>query len=488
MKINNLTLINYRRFEHQSFVFNDHFTVLIGDNATGKTQVLQAIVTLLSQYQSKMLRQSKIEFEITENDVRHENQTFENSNGNHQVRMERIYPAIVSANLNGGEYEFCRKDGEDTPNVRSHVLLRKAEDDLARVAFRVRPASKPLRNDDKFEEENITLPVLAYYGTSRLWNKQNKNKEEIPSRTDGYRWSLDGYVDFHELVSWFMDQELIQLQKGTNDVPLAVMRKALSMMIPDCENIFYDFEFKTLVLEFEEGNEAATPDHCILFNDLSDGYRMVLTMVFDIVKQMITLNPHLGNETLEKTDGIILIDELDLSLHPKWQRFVVESLKKTFPLVQFIVTTHSPFIIQSLNSGEVIDLEACKGEVLESHWTPLKKKVVKSDEIELIRDTVAGIAWPSAKGVYENKSLEDVTEDVMRVPLPQRSARLQKMYEVAKQYYAKLKELKGASSEELEKLKNALDELSAPFSDDVAYHAFLEMERLTAMAEREDEK
>ena len=76
----------------------------------------------------------------------------------------------------------------------------------------------------------------------------------------------------------------------------------------------------------------------------------------------------------------------------------------------------------------------------------------------------------------------------MGVEIPQRSARLQKMYDVAKQYYAKLKELKGAPSAELDRLNNELDELSAPFSDNVAYHAFLEMERLAAMAEREDGK
>ena len=488
MKINNLTLINYRRFKHQSFVFNDHFTVLIGDNATGKTQVLQAIVTLLSQYQSKMLRRSKIEFEIMDYDVHHEDHTFDNKNGRHQLRMEPLYPVLISADFNGGEYEFCRRDGDDAITVRSTYLRREAEKHLAKVAFRIHEASEKLKDHTDDVEEDVTLPVLAYYGTSRLWNKNNKTKDGIPSRTDGYCWSLDGYVDFDELVSWFRDQELIHLQKGTNDVPLTVMRKALSMMIPSCVNVFYDFEYKTLVLEFEDTPETSMLDHNIPFEELSDGYKMVLTMVFDIARQMVILNPHLGDEILEKTDGIILIDELDLSLHPHWQRIVVDSLKKTFPLVQFIVTTHSPFIIQSLNSGEVIDLEACKGEVLESHWTPLKKKVVKSDEVELIKDTEAGIAWPSAKGVYENKSLEDVAEDVMGVEIPQRSARLQRMYEVAKQYYAKLKELKGAPSAELDRLNNELDELSAPFSDNVAYHAFLEMERLAAMAEREDGK
>ncbi len=472
MKINNLTLINYRLFKQQSFVFNDHFTVLIGDNATGKTQVLKAIVTLLSQYQSKMLRQSKIDVEIMENDVHHENQTFESKNGWHQLRMELSYPVIISADFNNGMRVFCQKRDNSEMNIRGSYFDEMAQDGLDKIT----------------KKENVTLPVLAYYGTSRLWSKniywEEIPEDKIPSRTDGYRLSLDAFIDFDELRNWFRDQELIQLQKGTNDVPLAVMRKALSMMIPDCEDVFYDFEFKTLVLKFKDNPNTPIPERTILFNDLSDGYRMVLTMVFDIVKRIITLNPQLGDEVLEKTDGIILIDELDLSLHPHWQRIVVESLKKTFPLVQFIVTTHSPFIIQSLNSGEVIDLEACEGDILITHQIA----TVQIDDSKKVSGLRPGIAWPSAKGVYENKSLEDVAEDVMGVAIPQRSARLQKMYEVAKQYYAKLKELKGASSEELEKLKNALDELSAPFSDDVAYHAFLEMERLTAMAEREDEK
>lgn len=478
MKINNLTLINYRRFEHQSFVFNDHFTVLIGDNATGKTQVLQAIVTLLSQYQSKMLRSSEIYTKITRDDVHHVIQTFDNQNGSHQVRMERFYPALISADFNDGDHVFCRKDDDTKNNVRGSFFERKALENLRQITGK----------------GNVTLPVLAYYGTSRLWNNKKKTRAEIPSRTDGYRWSLDAFIDFDELWEWFKDQELIHLQKGTNGVALSIMRKALSMMIPDCEDVFYDFEFKTLVLKFKNSPDTPIPEQMILFGDLSDGYRMVLTMVFDIVKRMITLNPHLGKEeVLKKTDGIILIDELDLSLHPKWQRFVVDRLKETFPLVQFIVTTHSPFIIQSLNSGEVIDLEACDGDVLFND-AMIRDAVISSEFSKsisgknILEPPNSGVAWPSAKGVYENKSLEDVTEDVMGVPMPQRSARLQKMYEVAKQYYIKLKELKGASSEELDSLKRELDELSAPFSEDVAYHAFLEMERQTAENKRKEEK
>lgn len=115
MKINNLTLINYRRFEHQSFIFNDHFTAIIGNNATGKTQVLQAIVTLFSQYQFKMLSiklshaksgEMEANAEITTADVHHKSQVFDNKNGSHQVRMEYVYPSIISATVNDKEYVF----------------------------------------------------------------------------------------------------------------------------------------------------------------------------------------------------------------------------------------------------------------------------------------------------------------------------------------------------------------------------------------------
>ncbi|MGH9765374.1 MAG: AAA family ATPase, partial [Blastocatellia bacterium] len=88
------------------------------------------------------------------------------------------------------------------------------------------------------------------------------------------------------------------------------------------------------------------------FNNLSDGQRSMLALVGDIAQKAVTLNPHLGPNALEETPGAVLIDELDLHLHPKWQRRIVEDLRRTFPKIQFVATTHSPFLIQSLRSGE----------------------------------------------------------------------------------------------------------------------------------------
>jgi predicted ATP-binding protein involved in virulence len=183
---------------------------------------------------------------------------------------------------------------------------------------------------------------------------------------------------------------------------------------------------------------------------LSDGFRTMLVMIADIAYRAAVLNPQLGKEAAQKTPGVVLIDEIDLHLHPLWQRRVVEDLKRTFPQIQFIATTHSEHIIQSLRTGELIDLNS--------------------------PDSVP-------KAEYENKSIEYIAENVMDVPTPYRSDRYQRMMETAQKYYKMIQEANGATPEEIERLKVELDELIEPFSDNVAYHAFLKMERAAMLHE-----
>ena len=98
----------------------------------------------------------------------------------------------------------------------------------------------------------------------------------------------------------------------------------------------------------------------IPYGILSSGYKGIVRLVADIAYRAIKLNPHLGENAVVQTQGEVLIDEIDMHLHPKWQKTIVADLKRTFPGIQFIVTSHSPFIIQSLQSDEVINLN---GEV-----------------------------------------------------------------------------------------------------------------------------
>ena len=178
----------------------------------------------------------------------------------------------------------------------------------------------------------------------------------------------------------------------------------------------------------------------------------MFAMVADIAHRAAILNPQFGEKAPAETPGIVLIDEIDLHLHPSWQRRVVDDLRRTFPRIQFIATTHSPFIIQSLRPGELVDLQK------------------------------------DVTGEYVNRSIEDIVEGVMGIKVPQRSERYEKMYKAAKEYYQVLQEAKEASPEEKRELKQKLDELTAPFSDNVAYHAFLEMERIAAGLGKDDDE
>ena len=98
------------------------------------------------------------------------------------------------------------------------------------------------------------------------------------------------------------------------------------------------------------------------FDTLSDGQRGLIAMVADIARRACLLNPHLDEKVLEETPGIVLIDELDLHLHPKWQRSIVKNLKQTFPKIQFIATTHSPQIIGECRPEEIIVVTAAGGK------------------------------------------------------------------------------------------------------------------------------
>lgn len=98
-----------------------------------------------------------------------------------------------------------------------------------------------------------------------------------------------------------------------------------------------------------------TVDGTILpFQMLSDGYRNVIKIMLDIATRMCILNPYLKGDALKMTPGIVIIDEIDLSLHPTWQKRIIGILKEQFPRIQFICATHSPFIIQSLDEENLL--------------------------------------------------------------------------------------------------------------------------------------
>ena len=116
------------------------------------------------------------------------------------------------------------------------------------------------------------------------------------------------------------------------------------------KDLYYDGRYKDLVVLMD-------PYGPQLFRNLSDGQRIMLTLVGDLAKRAAVLNPHLGDAAQTETPGVVMVDELDLHLHPRWQRRVIRDLKATFPSLQFIATTHSPQLIGQAEPQEVTLLD-----------------------------------------------------------------------------------------------------------------------------------
>lgn len=458
MIIQSLKLQNFRRFQSQKFVFNPRFTVLVGRNATGKTQILDALAIVLGTYLTKIFRRKTAFRKIAKNEIRCVYHAFSNDSSEIEYRREEQYPVELDAQIFFRGQTFTQscylgsKTGKTSFGGHT-AFLSLAENDADCVS----------------RGQDVSLPLLAYYGAGRLWQLK-RHFDLTPSRLEGYEDSLDPNSDIKGLESWIKKQEIISLQKKVTSTSLELVRQAMIAMIPNCKMLYYDVELDCINIVFT--NE----EHCP-FQNLSDGFRCMVSLVADITRRIITLNPHLGRNALRETEGVVLIDEIDLHLHPQWQRQVVDDLKKVFPKLQFITTTHSPFIIQSLQEDELIDLERCDGPIsqdTETHDTD--------------KSTIYSQPVPAEQ--YKGRSLEDIVESIMGIQIPQRSERFQRMYDTAKEYYCMLHQQQHSNPEKKEELKQKLEELIAPFSDDVAYHAFLEMERLAAncSSSMEDQK
>ena len=178
----------------------------------------------------------------------------------------------------------------------------------------------------------------------------------------------------------------------------------------------------------------------LTYDMMSDGFKAMINIVAEIAHRCIELNGFLGVDAVKKTPGIIMIDEVDLYLHPHWQQHILSDLQNAFPEMQFVVTTHSPFIVQSVKSQNVITLD---GRIGDSN--------------------------PDMRSI-EDIAVTEMNMDTARFP------RYELMVEKAERYYQLVKSGE-EHTEEANKVKKELDEIEEQFSDDPAYVALLRAER-----------
>lgn len=345
MNISSMRITNFKGIANLEVKLNRQFTVLIGDNATGKTSILDALSVAMGGFLlgiegvlSRTIRQDEIRLVTIDGQPRPQE----------NVKIEAVGSVWKEKEISWERHISKRK------------TTYKGARSVSSIAQKMLSLSRTPR-EDRAEDEEVVFPLLAYHGTGRLWAEHEaiRFQKQIEGVQRAYNNCLSPKSSSKDFLEWFKTQDynVLKFELPLDRDHLLAFKETIESLIPDARwaNVSFDAKKDMMAGFFIE---STGDKNFLCLNQLSDGFRNLIGLAADLVYRCIQLNPQLGRDVVRRTPGIVLIDELDLHLHPKWQRRVVEDLKRLFPAIQFVATTHSPFIVQSLKADELVDLSA----------------------------------------------------------------------------------------------------------------------------------
>lgn len=422
MRIRELTLRNYRvHAEPPVFHFADRFTVIAGINGKGKTALLDGLALLCSRFLPLVSPARSGYRTIVPSDVTLNAEIDEVLN----AQIAELGMKVTCAGI-PLEYKvtYNKERRQITPTKLTAEVKREV-----RYAY-----GNPNRADD-------AAPLAVYYTTDRAGYRLPRTLPSVVPRGQAaaYKGALfNRTVNFRDFMARYKSAVVIDRSERSNnpnylgDRAVDAISSAITTFLGGFENLRVQEQPPRLLVD----KAGETLD----LSQLSDGERSFLALICDLGRRLALANPLLDNPLLGA--GVVLIDELELHLHPTWQRTITEKLRTTFPNIQFIATTHSPFVIQALRPGELINLD------------------------------------PEEFDEYADKSIEDIAENVMGVVMPQKSERYLQMMKAAEEYFRLLRSPE-TLAHDIDAAERRLSELATPFSDDPAFQALLKLERET---------
>lgn len=362
MRVTKLTLANVRAIREAEFTFQPGFNLIVGVNGVGKTTVLDALRVCLSAI------------------VGHTNKV--------RVPAENFGPDDIrvgadSLTLNcrialaKSEYEYIvHRPREGNVPQKKNVGMPREETHRtpSRSEFLGEPP-KPATG-----QEPLGRPFAVLFSTSRA----------VPSDRSPRRGTAAGGIAgafgealvsrelrLAEFADWMRVQEAFSAEKPSARAALAAFARAVKRFLPSYSNLRMVGNGRPSLMI----DRGKTP---LNVRQLSDGERGTLALVLDITRRLAQANPHL-TDPAEQAEAVVLIDEIDLHLHPKWQRQIVRNLTTTFPKCQFIATTHSPQVVGEVTAKHVVLMHGdgrttypSQAFGMDSNW--ILRHIMESDE------------------------------------------------------------------------------------------------------------
>jgi predicted ATP-binding protein involved in virulence len=372
MRLKKITLNNFRSFKHLEIELHPRVTVLVGENGAGKTTILDGIANALSQILTYLssANQRLSGRGIEDTDFRTEE--IEIRGGKKRWKLAD-YAQVMAETVDGLQWDVWKPSGSTSvaPDIKYGLSALKKHLTLIYESYKT--------------ENPALTPVFAYYGTRRgdidLPERLRESKENYDFPTSALIGALDSKNDFKEFLKWFDREEAAELRankQASNDeyrpsVPLEALRATVRTLLgKGYGNPYFNKEHK-FVVEPEDGGAP------LLVTQLSQGYQSMLALGMDFSRRLALANSHMdyaqadsvrealaslaeqANPDLESEElpssapllapAIMLVDEIDLHLHPIWQQRVLADLMRAFPNTQFIVTTHSPQVLTSVDAS-----------------------------------------------------------------------------------------------------------------------------------------
>ena len=319
---------NYRCFDELTLPLEDDTTILFAENGGGKTALLTALAMGLAVIQRDSPKTLKLKA------GRDSRRGVPNDKG----APEPAGPCEITWTAAVGDAE--------TVTWSTAVQL---------VSGRARHRNRHRQIFEAAEQvrvPGVRWPLFAWYGVDRLERLHGRSRkvELTRDRWEAYASALDPNLDEAPLLQWLQNEFLGDTARRQQKLPerffhAAVMEAAVRAT-PGATHAWYDAVEKDPVVRFEDGHEAP-------WSELSDGYHVFIALVADIARRAVMLNELDGVEAPARVEGVVLIDELDLHLHPRWQREALPRLREAFPRLQFIISTHSPQVLSSAENRQV---------------------------------------------------------------------------------------------------------------------------------------